>query len=256
MNRSCSRYYWLNKPGLPSAQVCLCAVSEAAEVLRATLEQMGIQIIVVPSSGRLPVSCASHPDMLLCHMGGEHFVVGDERLFHRLKALKAEPVLAEYLPGGSYPTDISLNCLFLGSKLFGKLSHTDPAILSYAEKNSMTFVSVSQGYTRCSVCIVNENSIITDDPSVEKSAKNIGVDVLVVRPGYITLPGYNYGFIGGCSGLLGPEQLAFCGSLSSHPDGERIVAFARERGVQILELPSPDGTLWDIGGIQPLVELR
>ena len=78
--------------------------------------------------------------------------------------------------------------------------------------------------------------------------------MLLIRPGWIKLPGYNTGFLGGSCGKLSPDKLAFTGQLSSHPDGKAIRAFLEQRGVAAVELSH--GPLVDTGGILPLKEIR
>ena len=120
----------------------------------------------------------------------------------------------------------------------------------------MSVYPVGQGYTRCSACVLGENAIITADPSISEAAERAGLDVLRIQPGHISLPGYEYGFIGGCTGLLGPGLLGVCGCLENHPDGGRMLDFAEAHGVRVLTIPTPDGRLWDIVGIVPLAESR
>ena len=55
-----------------------------------------------------------------------------------------------------------------------------------------------------------------------------GIDVLLISPGYIDLPGLDYGFIGGASGLIGKNKLFFTGRLNAHPDYNRIVDFLQK----------------------------
>lgn len=247
---------WLITPGLPKSKVTLCAVSEnpAAQGIREALTEMGIHVLRVPTQTLLPKPCASHPDMLLCHMGGETIVAGSASLHQALTALGMNAQLAETLPRAPYPHDILLNCLILGDKLFANLKYTAPEILAFTKLKRFTTVSVAQGYARCSVCIVDENSMITADVSIQKAAKEQGIDVLLIQPGFITLPGYDYGFVGGCCGQIGQKHIAFCGNLNTHPDGETICRFLKSKNIKITELPSPDGKLWDIGGIVPLAE--
>ena len=247
---------WVITPGLPENSVSVCAVSDSTAAIRTqqALKKLGIEVIPVREHALLPKPCASHPDMLLCHLGGDNVIVGSEHLFRALQNFGANAVLTEQLPKAPYPKDISLNCLLLGNRLFANLKYTAPEILAHAEQNNIAAIAVSQGYARCSVCVVDENSIITADESIRKAAERIGAEVLLIRPGSIKLPGYDYGFIGGCCGQIGKRHIAFCGKLETHPDGERIRQFLERRNIRITELPSPDGALWDIGGIIPLME--
>ena len=86
-------------------------------------------------------------------------------------------------------------------------------------------LEVQQGYTKCSICVVSENAIITSDIGIHCKAKESGIDSLLISPGYIDLPGYKYGFIGGASFKISDNVIAFTGSLDSHPDKDNIEHF-------------------------------
>ena len=76
------------------------------------------------------------------------------------------------------------------------------------------------------------------------------MNVLRIHSGDILLPGYPYGFIGGCCGKLAPDVMAFAGKLDSHRDSKHISAFLNTRGIKIVELL--DGELLDVGGLVAL----
>ncbi len=245
---------WLSTPSLPTKPVALCAVSAQAKWLNSVFAQRGIQVISVPSHPGLPKPCSGHPDMLLCHVGGVVSVVGEKATAEKLSALGMQVESPQNRFAPRYPKDVLLNVLIINRFLLGNLSHVDPAVLYWAKEKGLSLVPVAQGYARCSSLIADTNSIITADPSITKEARRVGIEVLEITPGYVVLPGYSYGFIGGCCGLVAPNLLAICGKLDSHPDYLRIRAFLQQRGVTVWELPSPDGRLWDIGGIIPLAE--
>ena len=102
------------------------------------------------------------------------------------------------------------------------------------------------------MALVDANHAITADRGLERALKAKGFEVLLIRPGFIELPGYDTGFVGGCSGKLAPDKMAFTGELSSHPDGELIRAFLKSQGISAVELRK--GPLLDVGGILPLLQ--
>ena len=119
-------------------------------------------------------------------------------------------------------------------------------------------VDVPQGYSRCCCLPVDDTSFITSDRGIEKALTAAGADVLLIEKGHIELPGFDYGFIGGCAGHImvpsnddscyGERQaILFNGDISSHPDYERITAFINERGIDITYFK--DYQLTDIGSI-------
>ena len=58
-------------------------------------------------------------------------------------------------------------------------------------------INVSQGYSKCSLCIVNENSVITEDDGIAEVLKRHNMDVLKISAGDVLLSGLDYGFLGG-----------------------------------------------------------
>ncbi len=250
---------FLKYPNHPEKKVKFCAVSQTADFAASFLIEQGIEVFQVTEQKNLPAPCASHPDMRLCYLGEGRVLADCEELAQSLEGFGLAAAVPARRLQSIYPQDAVLNVLFLGECLFCRTgSPQKPGaaeeIIRFAEEKRISVHPVRQGYTRCSACVVSEKAIITADLSIGLAAEKAGIDVLQIRPGHISLPGYEYGFIGGCTGLLGPEILAVCGCLESHPDGERILDFVRGHGVQVLSIPTPDGRLWDIGGIVPLGE--
>ena len=113
-------------------------------------------------------------------------------------------------------------------------------------------INSRQGYSRCSVCVVSDNAIITTDEGICRGAEAHGIDVLKIQPGYIDLLGFDYGFIGGASFKISDTKLAFTGRLDKHPDAERIIEFASLHNVNIVYIT--DKPAFDIGGAVPITE--
>lgn len=138
-----------------------------------------------------------------------------------------------------------------------------------SQNEYMKVIGVNQGYTRCTCLPVDNNSFITSDEGLAKVLEGQGADVLQISPGHILLPGFDYGFIGGCAGHIyvkgfleniypediDPESnvpmeqraIIFNGDLTSHPDSDRIIDFIQTRN--ILPVYFTDYPLEDIGSI-------
>ncbi len=141
-------------------------------------------------------------------------------------------------PGRTYPEDCAYNVARMGKKIIGKLSNIDNKILEIYTQNGFEFVDVKQGYTKCNLCIIDENSAITEDEGVFKTLCSKGMDVLKIPVGFVSLKGFKNGFIGGASGFVAPNKIAFWGSLQKHPYCHEIEAFIRARNVDIIYLSS------------------
>ncbi len=233
--------------------MALAAISaEAGEAIK-KLNTLGIKTIKINPDNNLPKPVRSHADLQMLHLGNndifcqnEHLFIGESEQNFNLFKIKAKA-------GNKYPEDVRLNCAVIGDKIICNVKTVAPEVLEFAYSNDFTVINVKQGYSKCSVCVINENAIITDDESIFAAAGKFLNDAQLVSKGSIGLNGYNYGFIGGCCGKIDKNKLAFNGAIESHKDYKLILDFLNRNNVQCVELS--DKPLYDIGGIIPLCEI-
>ena len=205
----------------------------AVPPLREYLRSEGYTPEFLEDDLRFGKGVSDHADLRMCRMGARP---GSRVLF-----ADAPPAFPEY------PYNAAWCAVCLDRYFIHRLDITAPALSHAAEALGLSPVNVRQGYTKCSCVVVDGSSVITSDPGIHSVLSRLeGVSVLKVRPGFISLPGFDTGFIGGASGLLN-GKLVFNGDLSLHPDYEAIKAFTRERDVPIVHFEGY--TLADIGSI-------
>src|SRR3712207_6103016 len=112
------------------------------------------------------------------------------------------------------------------------LNYTDKNLLSLIKLSNKKLINTKQGYTKCSTAIVNDSAIITSDKNIAKSLQKENIDILLLPPGDIILPGLNYGFIGGACGLIEKNILAFYGSLECYAYGKEVLSFLKKHKVE------------------------
>ena len=208
------------------------------KIIRA-LEDEGFIVAPLPPFESLDAPTGTHADMLICAVGKALFKHADYALAGDFKNI-SEPM------SGKYPHDVRLNIAIVGKHAICNEKHASREILKHLIEEGYTVRHVKQGYAHCSTCIVSENALITADEGIYAAATSLGIDALKIHSGHISLPPYDYGFIGGASGTS-DSAVYFCGSLERHPDGEQIRAFITSHGKRVVELsPSP---LADVGGI-------
>lgn len=61
----------------------------------------------------------------------------------------------------------------------------------------------------------------------------------------------NFGFIGGCTGILSDSEVGFLGKVENHPDFEKIKEFLNKYGKRYVSLSKEK--LIDLGSIIPIV---
>ena len=201
--------------------------------LKTMLSECGYEVRIILKSDALYSQVSDHPDMYMCKLG----VRPEDEI------LMAEP---EEL-GHDYPQDIAFNAVCLDKYFIHNLKHTSARLLDAVEKCGKTLINVSQGYTKCSTVVVDGSSVITEDNGIYRILSEYAdISVLKIDAGYVELPGFDYGFIGGASGKVG-DTVVFNGDLSKHPQFERVKGFIEDRGLNLKWIAGKK--LWDIGSI-------
>lgn len=145
----------------------------------------------------------------------------------------------------NYPGNIRYNAVCTGKYFIHNLQYTDPDLLAAAEAKAaadstiLTKIHVKQGYTRCSLLPVDDRSFITSDAGIAKTLADHDTDVLLIHPGHIHLPGFDYGFIGGTGGglpLSGRRLLVVNGNIETHPDHKKIGDLPRRSRYRLILL--------------------
>lgn len=230
-------------PNLPDKKVSAVIIGEDyVKLLRPALLSMGVETISCPANAAVDPRLRCHCDLSVLHAFDNRLIVTSQVATEAfLAALSGSDAMLEIVDrpiSGDYPQDAALCAAIVGGRAF---HHRLFSVLSEDPR----LIQVNQGYAKCAVCPVTENSAITSDAGIAAAMRKAGIDVLQISPGYIQLPGFNEGFIGGSAFKLSPEVLAFTGSFDKHPDAERILDFIFKQGVHVEILT--DLPIFDIG---------
>lgn len=214
-------------------------------------ESWGDKYIIIPS-----VNCKSlsgpvsyHPDMVLFKTASKEYICAPDVFCEYetlLKPLGINLICGKTELNCNYPSDIAYNVLKSEKTALAKFSATDPDIISYLDARGIKRINVNQGYSKCSVCAGN-GWAITADEGILRVLKNEGKDVLQIPPGEILLSGYDYGFIGGASGISESGEVYFFGDLSSVSFGRDIYDFLSLKKIKIFQIKNYP--LTDVGTI-------
>ena len=213
-----------------------------------SLRNLNFTILKVPKCNRVYEAINGHPDIQLHIVDDYNIIVHkdmDNDFIITLKRLNFNVHLSQYSLEESYPKDIILNGASFGDYFLHNLKYSDSKLLDFM--SSKIKVNVSQGYTKCSTAIVSPSSIITSDNSIASNLKNTNLNILHIPYGDIILEGMNYGFIGGCCGLLSKNILGFFGDLKCYDYGNEIIEFLSSQNINYISLKS--GKLFDRGSL-------
>jgi hypothetical protein len=222
--------------------------SKISEEEENNLIKLNINPIKVPLCHKLSAAVSDHPDMLLNVIDKKNILVHkdmDKSFTLFLSELGYNIHISDKILKKEYPEDILLNGLNLKDVFIHRLDKTDTALLKLLHGKKL--INSKQGYSKCSVAVLSENAFITSDDNMEKILLLEGKKVLKLPYGDIILPGYNYGFIGGCCGLIGENVMAFYGDLSFYKYGQSVLNFLKENKIEAVFLRK--GKLIDRGSI-------
>ena len=217
-----------------------------------TLIKEGFYLIKLPADTSLGEAVASHPDTVMFYADGEIITTADycdraAYIFSDLRELVPNIRISftDDKRSNRYPEDCVMNALVIGRRIFCKSDSVSSAIINFAKRKGYEVIHTNQGYPACSVLAFGK-SAITADKGIGEVLKKSDVNVTLINEGGISLPPYEYGFIGGASGVVG-RKIYFFGCLERHPDCERIRAAIESEG--FIPVSLSDEALSDFGGI-------
>lgn len=244
-------YSVIEQPHLPTGKVChLIAGKTLPRTMSDKLKEENIQILYTRPLPMVETSLSNHADLSVCPIHGGKVILAPSQveLKDKLISLGICVIMSEKEPHSPYPNDCALNFLYNNNKsIINSNVHT---FTDYTK-----FISVKQGYVKCSVAPVAQNAIITDDAAIARTASANGFEVCFVEKGDVKLNGYPYGFIGGCCGKIDCNVMAFCGDISLHKNYADIKRFLFNHGVEIYNV-EPGQPLLDIGSLIPITQLK
>lgn len=197
------------------------------------LKQLGCEVIVCPPSNLLYEAICGHPDVLLHIIDAKNIMVHRDmniEFVNLLEQLDLNVIFSKNNLDSLYPYDIILNAVNLSDLFIHNIKYTDAELLK--KIGTKKFINVKQGYTKCSTAIVSEKAVMTSDTNIAKALFKENIDVLLLPPGDILLPGLDYGFIGGCCGLIDDNSLAFYGDLNYYAYGKEVFEFLKNHNVE------------------------
>lgn len=214
------------------------------------LENMNLKIILTTKCKEVAEPISYHPDIVMHPINHNTLVVAPNVFDYyedKLSGMGIDLIRGEKYLSKEYPNNIAYNVGRVYEAAIHYFKYTDKVLLHELKKEGLKLINVKQGYSKCSMAIVDEKAIITSDCGIHEKVIKNNIDSLLIEPGYISLEGYNYGFIGGTSGNLSKSDIVFSGNINYHPDAEKIKKFINKYNKKYLSLNN--NSLLDIGTI-------
>lgn len=213
------------------------------------IKELGYNLIEIKKNPNVYEEISSHVDIFACKIGNK-VIIEPSRTYDIPQKIELE--YGAELIEEKYPKDIKYNICIIGKKAIHNFKYTDSKIKSELEKQGYEIINTTQGYTNCSIAVIDEKSAIVTDKGLYKILIAHGIDVLYIKEqlDIKLLKDGRYssrnGFIGGAISKIGNKIIIF-GDLSKIDKNEQIRNFIKKRNVEIIEFKGQD--VIDYGGI-------
>ena len=218
------------------------------DVEKEKLKSLGYELIEVPTNKNLYTEISSHVDIHVCKVNNS--IVLENSFYNYLNN-------EEYVRGSSsvynrYPEDIKYNVCVLGNIAVHDFKHTDPKVLELLKTKNYELINVNQGYTKCSIAVIDENSIILNDKGIYDKLKKCNLNILFLdyEPNIKLLSENGYseksGFVGGVISRI-DDYVFVSGDLKKIDEKNKIREFIESKNLKIIDFDGLD--IIDYGGI-------
>lgn len=243
----------IKTPSLPEATVKHCLIGSKYIDEIKELNNLGVECLLLKTNQLLEDEINNHADILAFNFGNGQVLLNNGSIGENdLGNLHITPIIYKNKICSPYPGDIPLNVAFTGKHIICNQLYTAKEIVDFAKCNDFEIINTSQGYSKCNLCIINENAVITEDRGLASLLKKYQYDVLLISCGDIYLSDIHYGFLGGASCMVSADTIYFSGDLSQHRDYDRIISFLNHYNIK--PVYNKLRRLTDFGGIIQLTE--
>jgi len=139
-------------------------------------KDMGYEIIEVQTNTDVYHEISSHVDIWACKVGNEIIVEPTQKLKNISNLVYGkEKVLIPY------PADIKYNVCVIGKKAIHNLKYTDEILKQKLICENFELINTTQGYTNCSIAVIDKKSAIVTDKGLNKILQKHGIQTLYLN---------------------------------------------------------------------------
>ena len=217
------------------------------------LKELGYNLIEITENKNVYEEISSHVDIFTAKIGNKLIV--EPSIYESIK----QRVLKDYkIERGQkeveekYPYNIKYNVCTIGKKALHNFEYTDYKIKEELEIQGYELINTTQGYTNCSIAVIDDNSAIVTDKGLYKILEKHNIDVLYIEYQLdiklLTSNGYSKknGFIGGAISRI-EDQIIIFGDLNKIDKDKKIRKFILSKKLNIIDFKELD--VIDYGGI-------
>ena len=223
------------------------------QIEKEKLIELGYELIEIKQSNQVYEEISSHVDIFTCKI--EDVLVVEASQYEQIKEKLPKEnkiILGQEQINLKYPLDIKYNVCIIGNKAIHNFAYTDSKIKEQLEIQKYEIINTTQGYSNCSIAVIDDDSAIVTDKGLYKILQKHNIDVLYLEyePDIklLTSKGYSArnGFIGGVISRI-DDKVIVSGDLNKIDQNGQIRKFIQKRGLELIEFKGLD--VIDYGGI-------
>ncbi|MEG1343996.1 MAG: hypothetical protein RSD14_00570 [Clostridia bacterium] len=221
------------------------------------LEKLRYTLICVPKSDNVYEEISSHVDIFMVKVLDDFIL---EKSFysyfskyHNSVSNKFNIVCGDECVLSKYPLDILYNVCIIGKYAIHNFKYTDKTVVDSIEKHGLSKIDISQGYSKCSIALIDDKSCIVTDKKIALILKKIGIDVIYIPVEDVNIslknggkPSNMSGFIGGAMSRI-EDCFVIFGDKKNIQGFSKIEKYILSKGIKIIDFPGLG--LVDYGGI-------
>ena len=142
--------------------------SRMRNVEKNTLKYLGYKLIELKKSNNVYAEISSHVDIFTTKINDTLVVEKSkfENLDFLLKNSQYNVISGKEEVGLHYPDDIKYNVCIVGNYAIHNFKYTDKTVLKKLKESGYELINVEQGYTNCSIAVIDNTSVITTDKKI------------------------------------------------------------------------------------------
>ena len=122
------------------------------------LKELNYELFEIQPNPNLYYEIAGHTDIHCCKINNSLVVSPNLSIKNAINGLSNLSF--------KYPFDIPYNVCIIGNFAIHNFKYTDKKILEILDKNNFIKIHINQGYSKCSIAVIDEKSVIVTDKSI------------------------------------------------------------------------------------------
>ena len=219
------------------------------------LNKLDRNILALPSINNVYEEISSHVDIYISKI--KDTLIIEKAMYDNIKEKVLDNdiciVIGNETVKNPYPNDILYNVCVIGNNAIHNFKYTDKKLLEIIDKKGLNKININQGYSNCSIAVIDDNSAIVSDKKIANMLQEYGIDTLYIdekldiklldkKGNYSKMSG----FIGGAIERMENNVIVF-GDLNKIDKENKIRNFITSRNLNVIDFKGFD--VIDYGGI-------